>query len=330
MKCSKSLIYFITLIFVCLACTTAPGKEQQQPDDYRSEMVSFVAGIRNEARAADPSFFIIAQNGETLLTTNGEPGGPANSSYIKIIDGIAREDLFYGYEEDNLLTPLDVQQYLTTFLDLAQAHQKKVLAVDYCSTYKKIVNSYQLASSHNYISFAAPHRELNSIPVYEATAINENEQNISSLDQAKNFLYVINPGSFDSKASFIKALEQTNYDMLIIDYAFHRGVPFTEDEIQRLKTKANGGQRLVVAYMSIGEAENYRYYWQSDWSQNPPQWLEPENPNWPGNYPVKYWTPEWQEIIYKSKDSYLSRILAAGFDGVYLDRVDTFEYFKTQ
>ena len=36
---------------------------------------------------------------------------------------------------------------------------------------------------------------------------------------------------------------------------------------------------------------------------------------------MKFWDPAWQEIIF----AYADRILAAGFDGVYLDKVDEFE-----
>ncbi len=31
-------------------------------------------------------------------------------------------------------------------------------------------------------------------------------------------------------------------------------------EIRELKTKRNGGKRIVICYMSIVEAEDYRYY----------------------------------------------------------------------
>jgi len=56
--------------------------------------------------------------------------------------------------------------------------------------------------------------------------------------------------------------------------------------------------------------------------------LEEENPNWEGNYKVRYWEPEWQDIIYGNDSSYLKKILDAGFDGVYLDIIDAFEYFE--
>ncbi len=51
---------------------------------------------------------------------------------------------------------------------------------------------------------------------------------------------------------------------------------------------------------------------------------EPENPNWPGNYKVRYWDPEWQAIIFEYED----KILNAGFDGVYLNIIDAFEYWE--
>ncbi|MEE8372615.1 MAG: endo alpha-1,4 polygalactosaminidase [Dehalococcoidia bacterium] len=83
-----------------------------------------------------------------------------------------------------------------------------------------------------------------------------------------------------------------------------------------------------IAYMSIGEAEDYRYYWQEEWGSSSPSWLAEENPDWTGNYKVRYWDPVWQRIIYREDDSYLRKILDAGFDGVYLDIIDAFEYFE--
>ena len=80
--------------------------------------------------------------------------------------------------------------------------------------------------------------------------------------------------------------------------------------------------------MSIGEAEDYRYYWDSDWEPGHPSWIEEENPDWPGNYKVKYWNSSWQDIIYGNGDSYLQKILDQGFDGVYLDIIDAYEYFE--
>jgi len=59
-----------------------------------------------------------------------------------------------------------------------------------------------------------------------------------------------------------------------------------------------------------------------------PSFLHSENPNWEGNFYVHYWDEEWQKIICGNDDSYLKKILDAGFDGVYLDLIDAFEYFE--
>ena len=127
----------------------------------------------------------------------------------------------------------------------------------------------------------------------------------------------------------LEAIGQTKYDLVIMDYSadLSREARFTPGQIARLKNSP-GGERTVLAYLNIGEAEDYRYYWQPSWGTAPPSWLAAENPDWPGNYKVRYWDPEWQAIIFGSSNSYLGRILAAGFDGVYLDIIEAFEYFE--
>jgi cysteinyl-tRNA synthetase len=87
---------------------------------------------------------------------------------------------------------------------------------------------------------------------------------------------------------------------------------------------------LVVCYMSIGEAEDYRWYWDESWDDDPPDFLDEENPDWEGNYKVHYWDPDWQALIYGSEDSFLDRILALGCDGTYLDIVDGYEYYADE
>ena len=106
---------------------------------------------------------------------------------------------------------------------------------------------------------------------------------------------------------------------------------FSEAQISALKNRP-GGPKTVLSYMSIGEAENYCWYWQRSWDRNrdgrpgaaAPDWLGRSNPNWPGNYKVRYWDPAWQEIVYE----YVDKVLAAGYDGVYLDIVDAYWYWR--
>ena len=111
-------------------------------------------------------------------------------------------------------------------------------------------------------------------------------------------------------------IANSSHDLVVIDYSGTDG-PFSNAQVERMKQKPDGSRRIVLAYMSIGEAEDYRWYW----SQRSASWLGAENPKWRGNYGVRFWDPAWQEIIL----TYTDRILAAGFDGVYLDKVDEFE-----
>ena len=124
------------------------------------------------------------------------------------------------------------------------------------------------------------------------------------------------------------------YDVFVLDYS-RDGTDaraLTAREIAALKTKPDGSRRVVLAYLSIGEAENYRYYWQPDWSTPSlaPPWLAPANKKWRTNFPVRYWDADWQAIVFAGENSYLARIASAGFDGVYLDRVDAFEEFESE
>jgi len=120
------------------------------------------------------------------------------------------------------------------------------------------------------------------------------------------------------------------YDVVVIDYGFDRrnATAFPREVVDLMRTKPDGSKRVMLAYISIGEAENYRYYWQESWLKNRPVWLEPENPDWPGNYLVQYWHPDWQAILFGNPNAYVDRVLAAGFDGVYLDGADKFAQWK--
>ena len=43
---------------------------------------------------------------------------------------------------------------------------------------------------------------------------------------------------------------------------------------------------------------------------------------------MRYWNSEWQNIIYGNENAYLDKITHAQFDGVYLDIIDVFKYYK--
>lgn len=322
----------INTILLALCCILVSCKKKEDTGDNETErkqqMREFVIGISQYAKTIRPGFNIIPQNGIELVSDNGASSGQPHLAYLNAIDANGQEDLFFGYKNDDQATPAKDNSYLRGLLDMSKNAGKVILAIDYCSTPSKVSSSYSQNQTAGYISFAANKRELNAIPSFPNPIQLENAAVINNLGQAKNFLYLINPDAFNSKQAFINAVTATNYDLLIMDLFFSDGSSFTAAEINQLKSKANGGKRLVISYMSIGEAENYRYYWQSSWRSHPPSWLDKENPSWAGNFKVKYWNPEWQNIIYGNDNSYLKKIIDADFDGVYLDIIDAFEYYE--
>lgn len=150
-----------------------------------------------------------------------------------------------------------------------------------------------------------------------------------SLSQSQSTLAAATSWGYQLQDVEPTVLAATPYDVLVIDYSSDDH-PLSAQEVSELRHKRDGQQRIVLAYLSIGEAESYRFYWNPRWATRPPTWLKPENPDWPGNYPVRYWDRDWQGLIYGAPGAYLDRIMAAGFDGVYLDRVDSFDVPDTE
>ena len=321
-------IFLVILALLMTSCDQENSPSQYADIDFREEMRTFVIDISQYAKSHNPDFVVIPQNGIELVTQDGEETGTPATAYLAAIDGNGQEDLFYGYEEDDRPTPVRENEYLRAFLNVSRDAGNTILVTDYCSTPSRMDDSYSKNSSAGYISFAADQRELDNIPEYPEPIHSINDATITTLSEAQNFLYLLNPGNFASKTEFIDAVTATDYDLVIMDLFFDEATEFEANDVAMLRSKSNGGNRLVVAYMSIGEAEDYRYYWQSDWTRDKPSWLAAENPAWEGNYKVRYWDPEWQGIIYGDENSYLKKILDAGFDGVYLDIIDAFEYFE--
>lgn len=151
--------------------------------------------------------------------------------------------------------------------------------------------------------------------------------------QPQSMAYVLQGDSLSkNRADAVKKLAASERDVVVIDYS-HSGAKdgkWTAAEIDGIR-KGKAG-RKVVAYISIGEAEDYRDYWKKEWDPKKtgkptaaaPGWLNQVNPEWKGNYKVRYWHKDWQQIILR----YVDQIIAQGFNGIYLDIVDGFEFYE--
>lgn len=126
----------------------------------------------------------------------------------------------------------------------------------------------------------------------------------------------------------IDSLVRADADVVVTEYSHSTGtqVALTAEDVARIKSRPNGNKRIVLSYFSIGEAESYRFYWRPEWTETSmPVWHVAENCAWPRNHMVRFWQDDWKDIIYRGPDSFLKRIIDAGFDGVYLDRIDVYE-----
>lgn len=143
---------------------------------------------------------------------------------------------------------------------------------------------------------------------------------------------------FQELRSFLYQLQDTDIDevigsgfrLVVMDYSRDGSDEerYSPEEIGRLRDHGI----TPLAYLCIGEAEDYRLYWQEAWDSDrdglpdssAPTWLGRVNPEWEGNYKVRYWDPSWQEIVLVCLD----RVITQGFAGVYLDIIDAFEYWS--
>jgi cysteinyl-tRNA synthetase len=177
----------------------------------------------------------------------------------------------------------------------------------------------------------------------------QTEDNILALNEIQFWAYQIQ-GLSENGA--VDLLVNSRYDLLVVeptrtDWSSDDKLFDTRAMVDRIKSStAHDGihRKLIVAYIDIGEAEDWRWYW--TWSQEwepgdprPVDWpdfiLTHDPDGWEGNYPVAYWNLHWKDIIiygnnqnsspYGDYNSVIDETIRDGFDGIYLDWVEGFE-----
>lgn len=119
-------------------------------------------------------------------------------------------------------------------------------------------------------------------------------------------------------------LAESPYDMLIVDRnGSIQGEEGNDDRGDVTKLRNGRKDRLVLAYIDVGQAESYRVYWEDDWEIGSPEWILGLDPDgWDENYCVKFWDEEWEEVILTQFDE----LIKAGYDGAYLDWLEIYDY----
>jgi len=131
----------------------------------------------------------------------------------------------------------------------------------------------------------------------------------------------------------IAALAATEYPLLVLEpgHNLKEGAYDTGAMLRALRTTPSGRRRLLLAYVDIGQAEEYRDYWGPGWKaptrERPgePDFLVTTDPDgWSGNYPVAYWRKPWREL-WLGQRGVVSTLARLGFDGAYLDWVEAYD-----
>ncbi len=91
---------------------------------------------------------------------------------------------------------------------------------------------------------------------------------------------------------------------------------YSYSEIKALRS----ANKMVFAYLSVGEAEAYRKYYSEIASSG---LIIEENHNWKENFAIKYWENNWKETLLK----YSKEILNKCFNGLFVDVVDAWQIY---
>ncbi len=315
------------------------AKPQRSDDltvEYREEMRLFVQKISKYARGYRPNFIVIAGGGLDLIVKRDEIDqrkvAPARA-YIRSLDGVLQKGVFYSEQtkDEPFGAPTDIflKEKTLNLLEKAKNNGLKVFTLEF-SKNKKIIDQIEtLSNKQGYISLTveSPAIDIKTVPKYPYPPFRENSKSIISLGMAKNFVTITNSSPYGRQDIFTLKMHDTNFDMIAVEI-LHGRRPLTRQAVETLKYKKVGTRRLALAYMDIGTALSYQYYWKDSWRSNSPPWINDPDPNDPDRYKVEYWNSNWQNIITGNTNSYIYGLIAQGFDGVILNGLDVYKYFE--
>lgn len=158
-----------------------------------------------------------------------------------------------------------------------------------------------------------------------------------SLSEVQFWAYQIQRLEDDRAIDMIDELVASRYDLLVLEptRSDRDNADFdTAGMVRRLHespASVEDRTKLVVAYIDIGQAEDWRTYWTDEWvaptaeERGSPDFLITIDPDgWSGNYPVAYWDQRWKDIMIDGENSVLQQVLDDGFDGIYMDWVEAY------
>ena len=301
------------LILFCLACA-ACCRDVAFPGSRGETMQVLATEMKDSAVQRDPDFIMVVQNAPGLGVQQFGEDDNVLQRFLDAMDAFTAESLFYPERNSQKIA------------DLEQLDSNHVVIVLDQMEGNDLQPSIRLADEKGWI--ACPRSPKNEHYTQIPPIWNENEDPVLQLSDAKNFLCLIGDKEFKTKQDMMDAIGETNFDLVQVDLYAKDGKPYTTSDLAELKVKKNGvTPRLVLAYVNVGAAEYGRYYCGENGKdcKNPhPSWFDCRYKGFSEEFWVKYWEPGWKEILYTGEDSYLDKVLDAGFDGIVMDNMEAY------
>jgi hypothetical protein len=245
----------------------------KQIPNYRDEMRKVVEELGTYARKRDPNFSVATYGGFDLLTwsqrefdlaeikrpdvdktlgdTTTTVGYPIRR-YMQQVGGVILDGFFCA--------PLRVPEGDVRAM---RDQNVKLTAIDHCPL-GRVPEAFVAAARSGIVAHVDADFDMPATKQFAAVPdfrpIPENSGSVENLSQARNMLVNLNSRRFGSREAWLAALGKTNHDVLILDGFYNGNQALTKDEVRRLKFKALGARRLVLAWLDVGHAADDRYY----------------------------------------------------------------------
>lgn len=305
-----------------------------QIPNYREAMRDMVTDLATYARSRDPKFVITTRGGFDLLAWSRREFDLAE---------IKRDPMTKIHSDAIMQVGMPLRQYVQQLNglilngqfcaplrvpgdDLGEMREMglKILSIEHCKTPDAAASALSAAIQAGVVSHTDADQKDKFGVVPKSRPSPENPRNVEVLGNARNMLVMLDSNAYDSREEWLAALQATNYDVLITDGFYKGKQALTKNEVHGLKFKEMGARRLVLARMSIGYAEDERYYWKREWRVSEPSWIQAYGPDRPGQYAVEFWNPAWKAVVGK----YFAGLMDLGFDGIVLDGVEAYRRWE--
>jgi endo-alpha-1,4-polygalactosaminidase (GH114 family) len=319
-----------------------PYTPLEQIPNHRQFMRDIIIELSAYAKTRNPQFIIVVRNAPELLIKeqrewNWEswrdpdgaavgrytPLGSVNRLYLKAIDGTLIDGLFCGRQAIDQPTPEALAKPLLEEAAKLRQEGRRVLTIEYCKDKAQTTAVTKKAAGLGTLTYIDQDGDkfLGRIP---GRPPQENAEHVTDLSQARNFLPILNSARYGSRDSWVSALAETNYDLLLLDPFWRGNESLTFADVKTLKYKQLGSQRLVLGSVQLGRANDTRFYWKQDWRVGNPGWIVAPDPDSISQMMVRYWDQDWKAIL----GQYMQGMVDLGLHGVLLDQADSYLFFE--